>query len=180
MPRPSAPRFYDPEWQPLLEIAGSLTGRFTCGWASSGLDDGTEVHAYKHHETRRYFHLAADGRAFEYVGPTSLRVRDDGYREITRIDAIEEAFHDWPAFHEGDEAFAVEAEALDELRSLAIRGEKAGHDPLWVERQRRFELAVRAARQYERDVDPGFREVRGTDGDAFYGDMEELDDLRTA
>ena len=49
------------------------------------LADGSAVHAYKHTATRRYLHIAEDGRTFLYVG-------DGGYREIDRLEAIAEAF----------------------------------------------------------------------------------------
>jgi hypothetical protein len=38
------------------------------------LADGTVVHAYKHVRTRRYLHLALDGRAYAYLGAAYLRI----------------------------------------------------------------------------------------------------------
>jgi hypothetical protein len=43
---------------------------------------------YKHIDTRRYLHLAADGRAFLYFP-------DSRYREISPHQAIDLAFHGW-------------------------------------------------------------------------------------
>jgi hypothetical protein len=49
------------------------------------LADGSKIHAYKHSVTRRYLHLAADGRAFDY--------RVDGrYCEVYLATAIVRAF----------------------------------------------------------------------------------------
>jgi hypothetical protein len=53
------------------------------------LTDGTRIHAYKHWVTRRYMHLAADGRAFEYCGTGGH------YREIGLATAIVRAFDGW-------------------------------------------------------------------------------------
>ena len=78
----------DPEWAPLVALIGTdLAGWFMWMFAVE-LDDGSRVHAYKHTATRRYFHIADDGRVFIYIG-------DDGYREIDRQDAIAEAFAGW-------------------------------------------------------------------------------------
>jgi hypothetical protein len=52
------------------------------------LDDGSRVHAYKHVDTRSYFHLSENGRAFLYSAP-------GGYREIQPRAAIDEAFDGW-------------------------------------------------------------------------------------
>ncbi|HEY8583700.1 MAG TPA: hypothetical protein VIL49_12160 [Capillimicrobium sp.] len=62
-------------WDPMLALAGEeLTGWFM--WMFEiRLEDGTSVHAYKHQMTRRYVHLAEDGRAFAYVG-------ERGYQEV--------------------------------------------------------------------------------------------------
>jgi hypothetical protein len=78
----------EPDWQPLLDLIGEhLTGWFMWMCAIE-LDDETRVHAYKHRATRRYFHLAVDGRAFMYLP----RGR---YREIDRCAAIDIAFERW-------------------------------------------------------------------------------------
>jgi hypothetical protein len=77
-----------PVWEPLIELVGlDIVGGFM--WMNElELDDGLEVHAYKSIATRRYLHLAVDGRAFRY--------RSTGrYEEITSREALEEAFRDW-------------------------------------------------------------------------------------
>ena len=52
------------------------------------LADGVRAHAYKHVATRRYLHLAEDGRAFVCEG-------DRRYREIQPRHAIQLAFAGW-------------------------------------------------------------------------------------
>jgi hypothetical protein len=53
------------------------------------LADGARVHAYKHVSTRRYFHLACDGRAFAYT-------RGGRYAELgARSWAIHLVFDGW-------------------------------------------------------------------------------------
>src|SRR4051794_36739145 len=60
-----------PNWQPLLNLlAGDFMWMFDVE-----LEDGRCVHAYKHHSTRRYIHLADDDSAFVYVDP-------DRYEEV--------------------------------------------------------------------------------------------------
>lgn len=52
-----------PLWQPLDELAPEHVSDF--GWRYEvELKDGTRLHAYKHHRTRRYLHLDRSGRAF--------------------------------------------------------------------------------------------------------------------
>jgi hypothetical protein len=77
-----------PVWEPLIELVGlEVVGDFM--WMNElELDDGLEVHAYKSIATRRYLHLAVDGRAFRYRSPGR-------YEQITLREALEEAFTDW-------------------------------------------------------------------------------------
>jgi hypothetical protein len=56
------------------------------------LTDGARVHAYKHIDTRRYFHLATDGRVFAYSSTGT-------YVPIERSEAIDEAFHNFGPRH---------------------------------------------------------------------------------
>ena len=60
-----------PYWEPLLSAIGEeLTGTFM--WMFEvRLEDGTEVHAYKHIHNRSYLHIAVDGRLFWFVAPSS-------------------------------------------------------------------------------------------------------------
>jgi hypothetical protein len=58
-----------PEWEPLLNLAPDHVVDFM--WMGTvRLTDGTRLQAYKHYWTRRYLHLAEDGRAFVFVPKT--------------------------------------------------------------------------------------------------------------
>jgi len=47
------------------------------------LEDGTRLHAYKHHETRRYLHLDHGSRAFVFIWDESRPVEEDSlYEEV--------------------------------------------------------------------------------------------------
>ena len=78
-------QYREPDWTALqrlveLEVMGDFM------WMHEiALADGTAVHAYKHHWTRRYLHLGDDGRAFYYVEP-------DRYQEVEPRVAFESAF----------------------------------------------------------------------------------------
>lgn len=74
-------QFDRPDWTALVDLIGvELAGRFM--WMSEiELEDGATVHAYKDKPSRRYFHLAEDGRAFYYTATGC-------YREVDRETAI--------------------------------------------------------------------------------------------
>lgn len=102
-------QYDEPTWGPLLLLVGrELTGWFM--WMNEiRLEDGAAVHAYKHIFTRRYIHLAEDGRAFVYIPRGE-------YRQITRYDAIDLAFVGWESLHEPDDHDVIRVElerALD-------------------------------------------------------------------
>lgn len=78
-----------PVWQPLLDLVGEdLTGWFMWMYELE-LADRSPLHAYKHIATRRYLHLAEDGRTFAYQSA------GDDYAEIAPRDALREAFAEW-------------------------------------------------------------------------------------
>jgi hypothetical protein len=56
----------EPNWEPLLRLARVYVEEFMWMFAVE-LEDGTELQAYKNYWTRRYLHLAEDGRAFFYM-----------------------------------------------------------------------------------------------------------------
>ena len=80
-----------PNWQPLEAMVGDvLAGEFM--WMFQvDLADGTAVHAYKHICTRRYLHLAEDGRTFAF---TFCR----RYRQVDPFDLLMVVFEDWERF----------------------------------------------------------------------------------
>lgn len=62
-----------PDWAPLTAVVGPAIAEWFMWMFEVRLDDGLSVHAYKHVTTRRYLHLASDGRAFVYCGDSSYR-----------------------------------------------------------------------------------------------------------
>lgn len=76
-----------PDWAPLRAVVdGSLVEWFMWMYEVR-LGDGSPLHAYKHVTTRRYLHLTADGRAFDY--------RDGRFGRIALASSIVRAFAGW-------------------------------------------------------------------------------------
>jgi hypothetical protein len=86
--RGTALRSDEPEWRPLVDLVGSELAEWFMWMFDLALTDAARVHAYKHVATRRYLHLAEDGRTFVYDG-------DERYREILPRHAIHPAFAGW-------------------------------------------------------------------------------------
>lgn len=129
-----------PNWAPILALVGKeLTGWFM--WMGElRLADGTAVHAFKHRDTRRYCHLAEDGRAYDYQCPPLLRDDDRGsYQPISRLEAIDEAFRNWSMAYLSIGEVAETTAWVNHARVLAGRGEAFDVDPAELELQRRFE-----------------------------------------
>jgi heme-degrading monooxygenase HmoA len=102
-------RWDRPTWTPLLDLVGfDLVGWFMWMFELE-LADGGRVHAYKHIATRRYFHLAEDGRAFQYTA----RGR---YVPIERGEAIDEAVDGWEQLLSPDEDPELVRDALERAR----------------------------------------------------------------
>ena len=80
-------QFERPNWQPLIDLIGLELVRWFMWMNELELTGGTRAHAYKHVATRRYLHVAEDGRLFAYV-----RGR---YREIDLEEALDEVFFMW-------------------------------------------------------------------------------------
>jgi hypothetical protein len=77
-----------PDWEPLVALVGRDIGPGFMWMFALELDDATIVQAYKNIATRRYLHLAEDGRAFAYE-------KSDHWREINAGEAVQEAFAGW-------------------------------------------------------------------------------------
>lgn len=74
--------YRSPVWEPLITLAPEHLGDFM--WMHEvEFEDGTRLHAYKHHETRRYLHLDHGGRAFVFVWDESREVDEDSEYEET-------------------------------------------------------------------------------------------------
>ena len=77
-----------PDWRPLEQFVPlALCGGFM--WMHRlRLEDGEDVHAYKHSETRRYLLLDANADAWEHL--------DQGrFRRMRHSDALEQVFDSW-------------------------------------------------------------------------------------
>lgn len=57
-----------PRWEPLLTVLDEDLAEWFMSMFDVELADGTRLHAYKNSATRRYLHLADDGRAFGWDG----------------------------------------------------------------------------------------------------------------
>ena len=104
----------EPEWRPLIDIVGVELAAWFMWMCEIELDDETRVHAYKHICTRRYFHLAMDGRAYVYV-PRRC------YREIDRRQAIDIAFECWQELCPEEEHDAIRAALRRARRAETMR-----------------------------------------------------------
>lgn len=164
-------QYQSPEWRPLLALVDELSGWFM--WMGEVvLSDGVRLHSYKHRMTRRYLHLAEDGRAFLYV-PSSRLEEPGRYRRISRTEAIEEAFNQLEWLHEGDDELLAMKGQIAQALAFADRDELMPVNEEWIARQHRIDAAQRTARSWERAHDPGFDEVRlGGEGDNFAGDLD--------
>jgi hypothetical protein len=65
-----------PQWQPLLDLVGEAGAGDFMWMFEVRLSNGTKLQAYKHIDTRRYLHLATDGRAFVFQSPDHYRLLD--------------------------------------------------------------------------------------------------------
>lgn len=84
-------QYEEPDWEPLRELIGMELADWFMWMHEIELDDGATVHAYKHITTRRYFHLAVDGRAFTYTS-------GGFYREIEPRLVIDLVFEEWDKY----------------------------------------------------------------------------------
>jgi hypothetical protein len=102
-----------PYWRPLVDLVGVELADWFMWMFAIDLAEGARVHAYKHIATRRYFHLAEDGRAFVYVG-------DRHYRGIAPRDAIDAAFTNWDRLAPAPDDPAAVRAALARARATAF------------------------------------------------------------
>lgn len=104
-----------PEWRPLLHHVGPFLARWFMYMCTVNLDnDGGRVHAYRHVETREYFHIHDDLRCFSYEG-------DKQYLELPRSRTIFRVFGDYGMYpHETEEEF-------DRYRDAVLVAEYLAH-----------------------------------------------------
>lgn len=96
-----------PDWKPLVEILGNELAPWFMWMCEVELVDGGRIQAYKHVATRRYVHLADDGRALEHTA-------DGNYRLVNLEHAIRHAFQGWQHLLPRPEDAAVIRAALRE------------------------------------------------------------------
>jgi hypothetical protein len=97
-----------PVWEPLIAAVGErLVGTFMWMYEEE-MADGTVLHVYKHIHTRRYMHLATDGRAYAYA-PCGGRLR------MQMSHAIQEALCPWWVLSGWD------AEDAEAVRDAVVR-----------------------------------------------------------
>lgn len=111
-------QYDEPDWQALYDLVGVELADWFMWMCEVELDDGVRMHAYKHIATRRYFHLAVDGRAFVYL-------RRSIYREIDRRQAIDLVFERWQEMCADDERDATRAALRRARRAETMRAHRA-------------------------------------------------------
>ncbi len=94
-----------PVWEPLLSHVGGYLASWFMYMEAVRLTDGTRVHMYKHQWTRRYFHLADDGRCFGYDG-------DSAYVPLRTGATILQVFDGWHDFKLDEEEHEAHDHAL--------------------------------------------------------------------
>ncbi len=105
-----------PEWNPLVRLLGHELAPWFMWMCEVELADGGRMQAYKHIATRRYVHLADDGRAL-------AQTANGTYRAIDLEHAIRHAFHGWQQLvPPPDDAAAIRA-ALREACQMAVARE---------------------------------------------------------
>jgi Domain of unknown function (DUF4160) len=78
----------EPVWDPLLTLLRVYVDDFMWMFRAT-LEDGTQLHAYKHRETRRYLHLSEDGPRLLLRGAgLLLRDRRSSARRPGHADAV--------------------------------------------------------------------------------------------
>jgi hypothetical protein len=99
----------EPDWGPLLDAVGRYVVSDFMWMFEVELSDGTRLQAYKHIDTRRYVHLAADGATFAFNPP-------DRYDPVSKTDAFRAVFAGLPRLAGvTDDQLAVTRAAVDRL-----------------------------------------------------------------
>jgi hypothetical protein len=102
-----------PEWKPLVRLLGDELAPWFMWMCELELADGARVQAYKHVATRRYVHLADDGRAL-------VTIADGAYRAISPELAIRRAFYGWHQVVPHQETAAAVRAALRQACRTAL------------------------------------------------------------
>ncbi len=104
--------FERPQWEPLARIVGhDLVGWFMWMFEIE-LANESRLHAYKHVTTRRYMHVDATGRAFQYDAAGR-------YQEVAVPVAIARVFVGWEQSSPADHDAAALRAAMWRARAAA-------------------------------------------------------------
>ena len=85
-----------PDWDPLVNAVGERVTRDFMWMFEVELSDGRSLQAYKHVDTRRYVHLAADGQTYFYEPPDryvpipAWQVLTEVFRTLPRLGGVTE------------------------------------------------------------------------------------------
>ena len=112
-------QYDEPDWQPLYDLIGVDLADWFMWMHEIELEDGVRVHAYKHIDTRRYFHLGVDGRAFVYLW------RGGGYQQIDRREVIDLVFARWQELCAEEHHDRIRAGLRRARRAETVRARKA-------------------------------------------------------
>jgi hypothetical protein len=80
--------YESPNWAPLEKLVGLELAELFMWMFEVELRNRTRLHAYKHHITRSYLHIAMNGRCFNYVG-------EGYYRQVSQYHAVTAVFGVW-------------------------------------------------------------------------------------
>lgn len=129
-----------PDWEPALALLGpSLTPWFQ--WMEElRLDDGTQVHVYRHVSTRRAIHIAAGAHRTFFFDPDGTGDSDEValYGEHAPARAIRLTFAGTELPVRGTDLRELHFQ-LDDACTRALSGEPFAVDPAELDAQRRFE-----------------------------------------
>jgi hypothetical protein len=105
-------------WEPLVDLVGAEVAAAFMWMYEAALEDGPDVHAYKHVATHGYLHLGVDGRAFRFR-------EHNRYHEVPIRDALMDAFEGWEDLYPGVATDPAEVRALLARHGVAPAAEAA-------------------------------------------------------
>lgn len=112
----------EPDWQPLINHVGPLLVAWFMHMGGGRLTDGSFVHAYKHINTRRYFHIHDDGRCFVYDGDGSGTCT---FIPVPRRSTIFPVFEHYGFYPSDEDEFEAYRGAVIAAEYLAYRRDEA-------------------------------------------------------
>lgn len=116
----------EPDWRPLIDHVGPLLVAWFMYMGGGRLADGSFVHAYKHIDTRRYFHIHDDGRCFVYDGDGGDTCN---FIPVPRRSTMFPVFGHYGFYPRDEEEFEAYRGAVIAARYLAYRRDDAEDEP---------------------------------------------------